>query len=366
MQKEGNFGYREAISMFVIAMTIKSFFSSPAAASKLVGTALWYMILISGLTAAFLFMFQYLLLKRFPNLSIMEIADNVLGKFFGSVLSLLCCVFFIFTASIDMREFVEVMKIFVLPESPPSFIMIIFSLSVVALSFMGLETIARFSKFIVYVLGAGFLAVILLSVSNFKIYRIFPILGYGLDRTIFTGIVRSSFFGTITVIGVFAASLHGPREIKRIGFSSILISGIVTSVSALSFVLTFPYTTAQELLSPMYAMASMVDLGGFLQRVEPIFLFLWNFGTFVEVTVLFYAAVMIYCHVFRISDKKPVILPMAILMYGMSLIPRSLNEVVNLWVHLLRQWGWIPYFLPSIFLLIVSKFRKKKGDINNA
>lgn len=86
---------------------------------------------------------------------------------------------------------------------------------------------------------------------------------------------------------MFAASLHGPREIKRIGFSSILISGIVTSVSALSFVLTFPYTTAQELLSPMYAMASMVDLGGFLQRVEPIFLFLWNFGTFVEVTVLF-------------------------------------------------------------------------------
>ena len=52
MQKEGNFGYRE-VSMFVIAMTIKSFFSSPAAASKLVGTALWYMILISGLTAAF-------------------------------------------------------------------------------------------------------------------------------------------------------------------------------------------------------------------------------------------------------------------------------------------------------------------------
>lgn len=90
--KEGNFGYREAISMFVIAMTIKSFFSSPAAASKLVGTALWYMVLISGLTAAFLFMFQYLLLKRFPNLSIMEIADNVLGKFLARYY-LYCAVF---------------------------------------------------------------------------------------------------------------------------------------------------------------------------------------------------------------------------------------------------------------------------------
>lgn len=366
MQKEGKFGYQEAISMLVIAISIKAFFSSPSAAIKVVGTSVWYMTLISSLTAAFLFIFQYQLLKRFPDLSLMEISDRVLGKFGGSVLCLLLCVFFIFTASIDMREFVEVMKIFVLPESPPSFIMIIFSLCVVVLSFKGLEVIARFSRFIVYVLGAGFLSVILMSFPNFRQYRLFPLFGYGLGKTVITGMVRSSFYGAVSVIGIFAASLHGPKEIKRIGLSAVFISGIVTSITCIAIILTFPYTTAQELVSPMYAMASMVDLGGFFQRVEPIFLFLWNFGTFIEVTVLFHAAVMIYCHVFRIPDKRPVVLPMAILMYGMNLYPGSLNEVSNLWVHLLRQWGWIPYFMPSVLLLIVSLIRKKRGDVNNA
>ncbi|NMA65537.1 MAG: GerAB/ArcD/ProY family transporter [Clostridiaceae bacterium] len=366
MQKEGNFGYREAISMMVITIVIKSFFSSPTAETKLVGTASWYMTLISALTASFLFIFQYLLIKRFPNLSIMEISDNVLGKVFGSISSLSVGAFFIFTASIDMREFVEVMKIFVLPESPPSFIMVIFTLSVVALSFMGLETIARFSRFIVYVLGAGFLTVIFMSFSNFEAYRMYPILGYGINKTIIAGFVRSSFYGTVTVLGVFAASLQGPNEFRRIGFTSIFISGIVASVTALSFTLTFSYTVGHEIISPMYALTSMVDLGGFFQRIEPLFLFLWNFGTFIEVTVLFYAAVMIYCHVFKISDKRPVILPMTILMYGISLIPDSLNQTINLWVPFLREWGWIFYFLPSILVFIVSIIRKKKGGEKNA
>ncbi len=366
MNKEGNFGFHEAISMIVITVVIKAFFSSPAAAAKEVGTASWYMTLISALTAAFFFMFQYLLLKRFPNMNIMEISDNVLGKVFGSILSFLIAAFFIVTASIDMREFIEVIKIFVLPESPPSFMMIIFCLSVVFLSLMGLETIARFSKFIVYVLAAGFFAVVFMSFSNFEFYRLFPILGYGLDKTIFNGLIRSSFYGAVMVIGVFASSLQGSREIKRIGFLSIFISGIVVSITALTFTLTFPYTTVQELVSPMYAMASMVDLGSFFQRIEPIFLFLWNFGTFVQITVLLYAAIIIYCHIFNIPDKRPVILPMTILLYGINLIPESLAKVVTVWVHVLRQWGWIPYFLPSIFLFIVAIIRKKKGDTKNA
>lgn len=366
MIREGNFGYHEAISMIIITITIKAFFSSPSAAIKVVGTASWYMTLISATTAAGFFMFQYILLKRFPNMNIMEIADRVLGKIGGSILSFLSFTFFIVTASIDMREFVEVMKIFVLPESPISFIMVIFALSVVFLCFMGLENIARFSKFIIYILAAGFFGVVLMSVPNFKTYRIFPILGYGLNKTIVTGMVRSSFYGAATVIGVFAPSLQGNNEIKKIGFTSIFISGIITSLSLLAFSLTFPYATSQELVSPMYAMASMVNLGTFFQRIEPIFLFLWNFGTFVEITVLLYAAIMIYCHIFHISDKRPVVLPMVITLYGINLIPESLAKVATIWVHALRMWGWIPYFMPSVILLIAALIRGKKGDANNA
>jgi len=365
MLKEGRFGYKEAISLIVISITSKVFFTSASLVSRLVGTAGWYMTLVSAAVAALFFAFLYLLLKRFPGKNIMEINDIVLGKFAGSLLSLVLCAFLMIIASIDMREFTEVLKVFVLPESPPSFIMVIFIISVISLAFAGLETLVRYSKFLVYLLGAGCIFVILLSIPDFRVYRLFPLLGNGLGKTIINGALRCSFYGEAALVGIMAASLQGTNEIKRIGFYSIFISGLMTSLCLLSFGMVFPYSTAQELVSPMFAMAANVHLGGFLQHMEPIFVFLWNFGSFIEVSALFYSAIMIYCHVFRISDKRPVILPMGTLLFCLNLFPKGIQDVFSAYVQTMRTWGWVIYFLPPVIVLIIAVIRKKKGAQRN-
>lgn len=366
MLKEGKFGYHEAISVTVIMICVRVFFTSPSKVVEIVGTAGWYMTLISALTASFMFVFVYLLLKRFPHKNLMEINDIVLGKVFGSFVSIALGAFFLYVASIDMREFVEVLKVYVLPESPPSFIMVIFMISIVTLSFTGLETIVRYAKFMIYILAGGFLLIVVLSFQNYETHRLFPLLGYGLDKTIINGILRSSFYGQVVVLGVIASSLHDPKEIKRIGFSSLAISGLFTSFALFVFGMVFPYYVGQELTSPMYTFAAQVDVGAFIQRLEPIFLFLWNFGSFIEVAMLFYASMMIFCHTFKIADRKPVILPMATLLYSLNLIPRGIAEVISGLVQTIRTYGFIFYFFPSIFVFIVALIRKKKGESNNA
>ena len=138
MIREGNFGYHEAISLLAITILAKTFFTSPAILVGIVGTAGWYMTLISALTAMFGFMFLYLLLKRFPNKNIMEIADMVLGKLGSIIFLFLFGGFLLWSASISIREFAEVLKVYVLPQSPPSFIIILFLITIIVLSFMGL------------------------------------------------------------------------------------------------------------------------------------------------------------------------------------------------------------------------------------
>ncbi len=366
MIKEGKFGYHEAISLLVITITIRVFFTSPAMIAQLVGTTGWYMTIISALMAAFLFSFTYRLLKRFPHQNFMEIYDIVLGNWLGFIGSLILAVYLIFIASVNLREFTEILKVFVLPDSPPSFIMILFLICVVVLSFLGLETLARFAKFMIYILGAGFLVVVLLSISNFNISNLFPILGYGLDKTVTNGIVRSSFYGEVVLIGVLAKSLHGPAEIKRIGNAAILISGIITSVALLAFAFVFPYDDAQEIVSPMYILLAQINLGEFLQRLDPIFVFLWNFGSFIEVTALFYCAILVYSHIFKINDKRPLIFPMAIILFCMTLIPKGLSEVNKGFIQYARIWGWVFFFLPPIIVLAVAAVRKKRGESHHA
>lgn len=363
MIKEGKFGYHEAISLLVITLSIRVSFTSPAMTVQLVGTAGWYMNIIAALTTALFFSFTYRLLRRFPNQSFMEIYDTVLGKVPGSIVSLIFSAFLMFVAAINLREFTEVMKVFVLPESPPSFIIIVFLICVVVLSFQGLETMARFAKFMIYILGAGIVLVIVLSITNFEISNVFPILGYGLDKTIKVGLLRSSIYGEVVLVGVMASSLHGPREIKRIGNSTILISCIIISIVLLAFILVFPYTTAPELVSPMYTMASYINLGEFLQRLDPIFVFLWNFGSFIEVSLVFYCAMLIYAHVFRINDKRPLIFPMAVILFCLTLIPDGISEVEAGGVQFTRTWGWIFYYLPPMITLFVASIRKKRGGV---
>ena len=321
MIRDGNFGYHEAISLLAITILAKTFFTSPAILVGIVGTAGWYMTLISALTAMFGFMFLYLLLKRFPNKNIMEIADLVLGRLGSTIFLLILGGFLLWTASVSVREFAEVLKVYVMPKSPPSFIMILFLVTIIVLSFMGMETIVRFAKFIIYILGAGYILVVLLSSQNFAPRHLFPLLGYGLDTTIIHGLLRSSFYGDIVIIGVIASSLQGYKEIKRIGFSALLISGFLTSFSLLVFTLVF-LTVGQELTSPMYEMAARIDMVGLCSEWNR-FSFSLNSG-FIEVSFILYATIMIYCHVFRIEDKRPIILPMVTTLYSLSLIPKVL------------------------------------------
>ena len=152
--------------------------------------------------------------------------------------------------------------------------MVLLSISVAVLSFMGLETIARYSKFIIYILSAGYILVILLSTQNFVPRQLYPVLGYGLDKTIITGLQRCSVYGDIAILGIIASSLQGTGN-KRLAYGYPYFRNRC-STSLLAYSLAFPYTVGQEITSPMYEMASLIDYGAFYKEWS---LYSCSFGT---------------------------------------------------------------------------------------
>ncbi|MGE5631876.1 MAG: hypothetical protein ACM3TR_12370 [Caulobacteraceae bacterium] len=73
-----------------------------------------------------------------------------------------------------------------------TFILILFIGTTVILNILGLETIARFSRFIIYIIVVGFFIVLVLGQQSYSIHHLFPILGYGIGKTILHGLIRSS------------------------------------------------------------------------------------------------------------------------------------------------------------------------------
>lgn len=364
MIKEGKFGPQEAIWLITATISAKVFYTSPAILSGIVGTAGWYMTLISASAAAIGFTFTYLLLKRFPGKGLIEIFEITLGRLFGFIFSALTAMLMIYVAAIRAKEFSDVLKVYILPLTPVTLIMVLFVGTVAILNILGLETIARFSKLISFAMAAGFLIVIALGQQNYNLHYLFPILGYGIGRTAFNGIVRSSVYGEVIILAIVAPSLQGTEHIKKSGYISLAVSAFYISLAIIAFVLTFPYNVAMEITSPIYEIATLIDYGRFLQRVDPIFLFIMSVGSIISVSAVFYAFVSIYCKMFRIQDTKPVILAASVITFAIALSKKSISELSFGSVQRIRDYGGILFFVPPLISLIAAKARRKEGQKN--
>jgi spore germination protein KB len=360
MIKEGKIGVQEAICLAVITITVKVYFTSPAFTAKITGTSSWYMTLISAIVAMIGFTFLYQLLKLFPGKDLVQAFELSLGRVFGFIFSMLLAIFLLANTAVFTREFAEVMKIYVFPLTPPSFIISLALLTAIISCFLGLESIVRVARLFGYVLLLGFLSVIILAAPQYDFHYLFPFFGYGFQKTLLTGIVRSSFYGEIIIIGIIAGSMQGISHIRKTGYISLVISGLITSAALISTMMAFNYATAQEIVSRLYELTRIIEIGSFLTRLDPIFLFTWSIASLVYISIMTYCTLTTYCKAFKIQDIKPLIIPLAIILFALSMTPGNIVEVTE-YVHFLRQYGWSVYYILPLIALITATLKRKRG-----
>ncbi|HEX3030792.1 MAG TPA: endospore germination permease [Bacillota bacterium] len=366
MIKEGKFGVQETVCLAAITISTKLFYTSPGFLTRFVGNAGWYMTLISNTTAIAAFSLIYLLLKRFPGKSIVEIFELVWGRVVGILLTFIYTVALLNAAGVVVREFSDVAKIFALPASPLSLIMGGLMLVILVAVFLGLESIARLAKLVGYIMIFMYGLLILLAIPYYNLGNLFPFWGYGLGRTIIVGLKRSSAYTEVVILAVFASSLQGSNHIKRAGYLSLIIAGLTISSGLLSLSLAFPYSTLQELNSPMYILTRQIRFSGFFQRLDPIFFLLWTAATFVTTSALFYAAISTFCKMFRLQDPRPVIIPLLVILFSFAMVPSGFAGVVEGGVQIAREYSWTIFFGIPIITLLVAIIRRRKGEVKSA
>jgi spore germination protein (amino acid permease) len=359
MIKEGKIGVQEAVSLITITISVKVYFTSPAYVARYVGTASWYMSIVSAIVTIIGFTILYKLMKRFSGKDLIGAFEQSLGRKLGFIFSMAIASLLLINSALILREFAEVLKVYSLPLTPPSFVIgMLLAVTVIA-CFLGLESIARAARLLAYFLLGGFLVVIVLAWNNYDFKNLFPILGNGVDKTIIHGFMRSSFYGEVIALSIISSSLQGLSHFKKTGYISIIISGLITSSALLASMMAFNYSVAQEIISRIYELSRVIKIGGFLQRLDPFFLFTWCIGTIVSVSFLLYCSMSSYCKSFRIKDMKPLVIPSAIILFSISMIPKDFIEVMS-YTSIIRQYGWTIYFGLPLITLIIALIRKKK------
>lgn len=363
MSKPIQFGLYETVSLISIATVSKIFYTSISVIIETVGTAAWYSTFLSSVVSLLLFLIVYLLMKRFSGKNITEIFEIVLGKFIGKIISLLFCIYSIFYAGSSLREFVEMIKIYNLPYTPPSFIIGTFMAVVVLIAYYGLEGVARISAIFFIPILAGLAIILILTIPYYDFSNLLPIGGYGIVNTISYGLKRSSAYDEAIILAFIISSTHGLKIFKRAGVISISLSGLAISVSVLLNIAAFEYTVASENTSTIFEMARIIYFNRFFQRVESIFLFTWVIASVITVAIAFYIAIHVYCKTLRVTNHRPIILPFSFLLFMVAIYPENISQVIEINIRIMREYSFIFVYGVPILVLIISLLRGKKGGM---
>lgn len=363
--KEGRFGFLEGLSLTIIVLVSKVFYTSPMMLIKELGTAAWLGTLVSCWTSGAFFLLLYLLMKRFPGQDLFQIFELVAGKVAGRAFILLFSLYFLYYTAISIREFTSILKAYSFPYTPVSMIVIPMMLVMTAMVYVGLEGIARVAYVFVYPIFGGLFLILILAYPFYHWEYLQPLRGYGLGTTVVTGFLRASAYDEIIILAVIINSIQGLKTFRKAGVSALVISGITISLCTACILAAFQFTAGGEHLSGMFQLSRVIYFSRFIQRIEAVFLFLWVFSAVITVSAAFYIAVKAYCRVFLINNRRPLLLSFLFLSGAVTFLPNNLSEILQLHVQIARQYSFLLiYMVPAAMLLLDAVLKRRGGKLH--
>lgn len=328
----------------------------------------WIVILLAMLGGCLLFFIYYALYKYYPEKQLTGFIEDILGNVLGKIVVFLYILYFMYLASIVLRDFGETLLTFAYAKTPLFCANAMMILIVVYALRKGIEVVARTGELlfiIAFVLAIIF--IILVIVSGF-VHMSFlrPVLESGGKEVLKTAFTKTIFFpfGEIVVFTMIFPYVSKPDKLAKATLSAIIVSGtFLTLIMVMNLtVLGFDYVGRSQY--PLLTVVQSIELAGFIERLDVYFLVELMIGGFFKLGLFLYAAVTGVSTLFNFKEPSQLVYPLGIVVLMSSiLIASSYAE------HSKEVLEWLPMYvhfpfqvLLPIILLIIAYFKNRKKN----
>jgi spore germination protein KB len=338
----------------------------PAITAKTAKQDLWLSPIWASFVGFIIVFIAYRLHKLYPNETIFEYSEQILGKIPGKILGVVFVFFYFHITGIIVREYGEFVSVTFLHHTP---MVVVFAVMVLVSSmavYGGLEVIGRCSEMIVPVLLVLYLSIFIMLFKDLDTKNFFPMLENGLGPSFKGSVVLQSWFSEFILVSFFFPYLTNRDKGMKWGMISVLSVMVYMVLTNIMSLLLFGKLTA-SLTYPVMVAARYISIADFLGHLEVIVMAIWVAGTFVKITVFYYALVLGTAQLLKLSDFRPIILPVGFLLIllGVWSAP-NLQELS----HFLSTSAAF-YFLSiqvgiPVMLLIIAWIKKKRKQMKGS
>lgn len=327
---------------------------------------LWISPLWAGFCGLVVIFIAFNLNKLFPNESIIEYAEHIIGSFFGKILGLIYVLFYMHINGVIIREYSEFVTGTFLSETPLFIIMGSMVLVCAFAVYGGIEVIGRSSEIILPVVYFLFIIILVLLIRDLDIKNIFPIMENGITPSLIGSIVPQGWLSEFFLIAFLLPFLKNRKKGFTYSVASVLSVVFILMSSNLVTYMLFGELTG-VFAYPVMVAVRYVSIADFLEHLESIVMAIWVSGTFIKISVFYYINVISIAQWLKLSSYQPIVFPV-----GFLLIVFSIWSAPNLRVLTTFLSTTAPFYfifvqgLIPMLLLCIALLRKKLGQKEEA
>ncbi|WP_199613640.1 GerAB/ArcD/ProY family transporter [Paenibacillus alkalitolerans] len=311
-----------------------------------------------------LVLFYNNLSRRFPDMTLVQYSEKILGKWLGKLVSL----FFIFFSFIGAATVLFYMGNFitteVMSETPIQAINVLYAMIVVMGLRLGLETLARAGEILFPWVFAIFFVLAVSLLPEIQLYKVQPVFEAGGKQLLYAAlsVTGTASLPFIVLFMIFPVNVNDNQKARKVFINATLTGGIYFVVITFLCITVLGADLTANHLYPSYALAKIINIGQFFQRVEVLIAAIWFITVYYKTTFYFYGFVVGIAQVCNLSDYRPLVLPC-----GMILVVYSLVVYPNVvYAAKFDSMVWIPFvmtfgLLMPCILLVIDALRRRKN-----
>jgi len=269
----------------------------------------WIGALLSTILSIPLILLMLHLGLKFPNKTIIEYSQLLLGRWLGKLIGVILIWYWISIAAVTARALGEAYTTVFMPETPILAFIVIITFLACNAARKGIELLGRMSELILPVVTATGLFVIILPYSEMKFRNLLPFLSHGFKPIIKTTGVGIAFFVEFIVLGMILPYLNKPKDAPRFSTYAVLFSGLLMTIFTVSLVAIFGPTTS-TLFFPSFSLSRMISIGQFLERIEVLPVGAWTLTSGIAVGMLIWASALGLSQILSASQFRPLVYPL--------------------------------------------------------
>lgn len=354
---------KEVISRVELWASMFIFISADAMTAPIgapAGNQSWLAIIIAILLSICILSLSTHLSDSNSGKSLIEIGENLLGKWGGRIIALLYAWYSFEICSLNLKNNWQMTSVVALPNTPIIVIAIAAMIFALWIAYGGVETISRLSIIFVPILIFFLLLAFTLLYKDFNFRNFLPITVIKWRKVLYSALQVSSFPLTISILFVMIFShLNKKGQAKIPALLAVATAGFLVLLSDIMYSLVLG-PLVPNLTYPGYTTFSYIEVADFLDRAEILFYTIFIAINVIEIGISLYVTAVCTAKIFGISNYRVLLVPISLIGTEQStFIVKNHSEHISIGVYAWPWYALIFQLVIPVFLLILSTIRKR-------